>query len=56
MYDLLNDINLVALFESYSTLAKGKSERACFEGRLKRFSALINTSDGIFSRTNQRNP
>ena len=45
LYDLLNDINLVALFESYNTLAKGKSERACFEGGLKRFSALINTSE-----------
>jgi hypothetical protein len=46
LYDLLNDINLVALFERYDNASgKGQSERACFESGLERFSDLINTNE-----------
>lgn len=46
LYDLLNEINLVALFERYDNASgKGQSERACFESGLERFSNLINTPE-----------
>lgn len=46
LYDLLNDVNLVALIEPYvSATDKGQSERACFEKSLEEFTAIINTSE-----------
>lgn len=46
LYDLLNDLNLVALFERYDNASgKGQSEMACFESSLKRFTSLMETTE-----------